>query len=239
MKQHVKLRRPSHATVVAYLALFIAIGGTSAFAASQLGKNSVGPKQLKKNSVTTAKIKKNAVTKPKIKKNAVTSAKIAKGAVTNAKLGDAAVNLAKIAPGTNVIGSVSGGPVSAKQDGPVNPLNAPLTITPVAGQPITVSMEARATLTQIGMNSCVVIIRPVVNGNALGIGEGGSLLVSPDNPPNEVFPNGIPQIDVAFPLGLTHPGQTLNVTVQIFGGETECTAGSTVDQVSLVATQLK
>ena len=54
--------RLTYANVVATLALFIAIGGASAFAASQLGKNSVGTKQLKKNSVTTAKIKKEAVT---------------------------------------------------------------------------------------------------------------------------------------------------------------------------------
>jgi hypothetical protein len=49
-----KLRRPSHTTVVAYLALLVALGG-SAYAASSLAKNSVGSKQLKKNAVTTAK----------------------------------------------------------------------------------------------------------------------------------------------------------------------------------------
>ena len=54
--------RLTYANVVATLALLIAIGGASAFAASQLGKNTVGTKQLKKNSVTTAKIKKQAIT---------------------------------------------------------------------------------------------------------------------------------------------------------------------------------
>ncbi len=57
----------TYANVVASLALFIAIGGASAFAANQLGKNSVGPKQLQKNAVTTAKIKANAVTGAKVK----------------------------------------------------------------------------------------------------------------------------------------------------------------------------
>ena len=52
----------TYANVVATLALFIAVGGASAFAASQLGKNTVGPKQLKKNAVTTAKVKKEAIT---------------------------------------------------------------------------------------------------------------------------------------------------------------------------------
>jgi hypothetical protein len=68
--------RLSYANIVASLALFIAIGGASAFAASQLGKNTVGPKQLKKNAVTTAKIKKEAVTAAKIKKGTLTGAQI-------------------------------------------------------------------------------------------------------------------------------------------------------------------
>jgi hypothetical protein len=66
----------TYANVVATLALFIAIGGASAFAASQLGKNSVGPKQLKKNAVTTAKVKKEAITAAKIKKGTLTGTQI-------------------------------------------------------------------------------------------------------------------------------------------------------------------
>jgi hypothetical protein len=56
MGEHQKLRRPSHATVVAYLALFVALG-SGAYAAGQLSKNSVGSKQLKRNSVTSPKVK--------------------------------------------------------------------------------------------------------------------------------------------------------------------------------------
>jgi hypothetical protein len=66
----------NYANVVATLALVVAVGGTSAFAASQLGKNSVGPKQLKKNSVTTAKVKKEAITAAKVKKGSLTGAQI-------------------------------------------------------------------------------------------------------------------------------------------------------------------
>lgn len=47
---------PSPAMLVAMLALFVALGGSS-YAAVQLGKNSVGAKQLKKNSVTSPKVK--------------------------------------------------------------------------------------------------------------------------------------------------------------------------------------
>ncbi len=50
------MRRPSAALVVASIAVFIALGGTS-YAVSQLPKNSVGTQQLKKSAVTSAKIK--------------------------------------------------------------------------------------------------------------------------------------------------------------------------------------
>src|SRR6476646_3774607 len=63
--------RLSYANVISTLALFLALAGGAAFAAS-LGKNSVGSKQLKKNAVVTAKIKKEAVTGGKVKKDTLT-----------------------------------------------------------------------------------------------------------------------------------------------------------------------
>ncbi len=68
--------RLTYANVMSTIAVFLVVGGATAFGAAQLGKNSVGARQLKTNAVTTAKIKKNAVTAAKIKKNAVTTAKI-------------------------------------------------------------------------------------------------------------------------------------------------------------------
>jgi hypothetical protein len=68
-------KRLTFANVMSMIAVFVALGAT-AFAATQLPKNSVGSKQLKKNSVTAAKIKKNAVTGAKIKKDTVTGAKV-------------------------------------------------------------------------------------------------------------------------------------------------------------------
>jgi hypothetical protein len=69
-------QRLTYSNVVATLALFLVLTGATAFAASQLGKNSVGSKQLKKNAVTAAKIKKLAITTAKIKGDAVTGAKV-------------------------------------------------------------------------------------------------------------------------------------------------------------------
>jgi hypothetical protein len=74
-------KRLTYANVMSSIAIFLALAGASAFAATQLEKNSVGPKQLKKNAVTTAKLKKNAVTKAKIKNGAVNGPKIADGSI--------------------------------------------------------------------------------------------------------------------------------------------------------------
>ena len=71
--------RLSYANVVATLALIIAVGGASAFAATQLAKNSVGAKQLKKNAVTTAKVKKEAITAAKVRKGTLTGKQINAG----------------------------------------------------------------------------------------------------------------------------------------------------------------
>src|SRR6478735_9273832 len=70
--------RLSYANVISTLALFLALAGGAAFAAS-LGKNSVGSKQLKKNAVITAKIKKEAVTGGKVKKDTLTGTQINEG----------------------------------------------------------------------------------------------------------------------------------------------------------------
>ena len=50
------MRRPSHATIVAYLALFVALGGTS-YAAITLKRGSVKGKHIAKNAVTSPKVK--------------------------------------------------------------------------------------------------------------------------------------------------------------------------------------
>ena len=64
-----RLHKPSPAFVLALVALFVALGGTS-YAALSIPANSVGSKQLKKNAVTTKKIKNGAVTASKLASSA-------------------------------------------------------------------------------------------------------------------------------------------------------------------------
>ncbi len=92
--------RLTYANVMSSLAVFLVLGGATAVAANQLGKNSVGTQQLKKNAVTTAKIKKNAVATAKIKKNAINTARLRKNAVSRGKIRNGAVDGSKIADGS-------------------------------------------------------------------------------------------------------------------------------------------
>jgi hypothetical protein len=76
--------------LVAYLALFISLGGTT-YAATSLPANSVGAKQLRKNAVLTSKIKDGAVTEAKIADNAVTGANVTDDSLTGADILEASL----------------------------------------------------------------------------------------------------------------------------------------------------
>ncbi len=96
-------KRITYANVTSTLALLIALGMGSAYAASHLAPKSVGAKQLRPGAVTADKIRKNAVTAPKIEGLAIKQGKIAVGAVTAAKIANGAVGAEKLP--SAVIGS--------------------------------------------------------------------------------------------------------------------------------------
>jgi hypothetical protein len=73
-----RLRRPRHGTVVAYVALFAALGGTS-YAAATLPRNSVGSSQIRAGSVTSSKLANFSVTSAKVRNGSLTAADFAKG----------------------------------------------------------------------------------------------------------------------------------------------------------------
>jgi hypothetical protein len=90
-------KRLTYANVMSSIAVFLVIGGATAFAA--LGKNTVGTKQLKTNAVTTAKIKKEAITGAKIKKGTITGASLnlgTLGTVPSATSATSAANAEKL-----------------------------------------------------------------------------------------------------------------------------------------------
>ncbi|HET6998309.1 MAG TPA: hypothetical protein VFI03_06930 [Solirubrobacterales bacterium] len=83
-------KRLTYANVMSSIAVFLILGGATAFAATKIGAN-----QLKANSVKTGKIVKEAVTAGKIKKAAIATSKLANDAVTTNKLANDAVTGAK------------------------------------------------------------------------------------------------------------------------------------------------
>jgi len=106
--------RPTPATVIACIALAVALGGTG-YAATALPKNSVGAKQLKKNAVINSKIKNGAVTGAKVKADSLTGANILEsslGKVASASSADSATNAthatnATTAANANLLGGLA------------------------------------------------------------------------------------------------------------------------------------
>lgn len=75
-------KRSTYANVMSSLAVFLVLGGATAFAATHLGKNSVGTAQLKPGAVTTAKLRSHAVDGSKIADGSITGSDIAPGSIT-------------------------------------------------------------------------------------------------------------------------------------------------------------
>ena len=76
------LHRPSPATVVACIALLLAMGGTGfAAATAALAPNSVGTVQLRDGAVTNAKLRRNAVTSDKVANRSLTRLDFAPGQI--------------------------------------------------------------------------------------------------------------------------------------------------------------
>ena len=83
-----RMGRPSPALVVAFVALFVALGGTG-YAALQLPKNSVGSKQIRKGAVKTSEIANNAVTGRKVRPRSLTAADFRVGSLPRGERGPA------------------------------------------------------------------------------------------------------------------------------------------------------
>jgi hypothetical protein len=81
LRERVLAYRPSAAMIVALIALFVALGGTT-YAVRGLPRKSVGSAQLKRNAVRTQNIKARNVTKSRIARGAVDSSIVASNSLT-------------------------------------------------------------------------------------------------------------------------------------------------------------
>jgi hypothetical protein len=88
-------KRLTYANVMSSIAVFLVLGGASAYAVKKVGSN-----EIKGNSITTGKLKKEAVTRAKIKKSSIDSSRLANNAVTTTKIADDAVTGDKVKEST-------------------------------------------------------------------------------------------------------------------------------------------
>jgi hypothetical protein len=109
------LKRLTYANVLSTIALFLALGGATAFAVNQLPKRSVGARQLRPGAITADKIRKNAVTSPKLEALSVKSGKLANGAVKEAKLANASVTSQKLTSASVTTEKIAQGAVMGNQ----------------------------------------------------------------------------------------------------------------------------
>jgi hypothetical protein len=211
--------RLTYANVAATIALFLAVGGGTVYAALGLGKNDVHSKNLAPRAVKASDIAKNAVSSPKIKDGSVQAADIAAGVIAN----DIA----------DVTGSATGGPkgsVNTNTTSPL-PLTGTTTFTPQAGQVSALAAQAQFTVaTTNALNFCQPAVFLLVNGQSTRV------FLSPDNVNSTTLVTRSAN-DADGPLGLISPGTPLTVTAQL-RGDTDCTATSKLDRVEVRIVQI-
>jgi hypothetical protein len=110
------MRRPSHGTVVAYVSLFVALGGTSV-AAVTIAKNAVVSRSIKDGQVKTADLGANAVTSAKVKAGSLLASDLKAGELPAAVPGPQGPAGASGAAGPAGTPGVKGDPGTPGADG--------------------------------------------------------------------------------------------------------------------------
>jgi hypothetical protein len=113
-------RRPTATLVIASLALFMSLGGTS-YAAVKA--KSIGTKQLKNNAVTSGKIARNGVTASDIRAGVIDASKIRAGAVDGSKIRAGAIGSQQIADASIGAQDIQPGSLGAREIAP-NSINS-------------------------------------------------------------------------------------------------------------------
>jgi hypothetical protein len=209
----------TYANVAATIALVLAVGGGTVYAAAQLGKNDVHSRNIARGAVKKSDLHKNAVTSHKIKNKTIRPADLA-GVLINDIV--------------DVTGSATGGPQSAINTATTSPLplKGTTTFTPKAGQVGAVAAEAQFTIaTTNAMQFCQPAVRLLVNGAPTRI------FVEPDDQGNSTTLVTTTGSDAGGPFGLLSPGTPLTVTAQL-QGDADCTADSRLDRIEVRIVQI-
>jgi hypothetical protein len=192
-------QRLTYANVMSSIAVFLILGGATAFAATKIGAN-----EIKANSIKTGKIVKEAVTAGKIKNSAITNSKIADNAVTTTKIADNAVTTTKIADnavtGTKIVDNAVTGTKIANGAVSAGKLAADAQPTPVAAFQVNGSNGAL-----LGATPGVVVLRIGTGAYCVGVpfvAKGGAVSTRGDTAAGTTAQTTVP----ADGNCSTHPG---------------------------------
>jgi hypothetical protein len=209
-----KLRpRLTYANVAATIALFLAVGGGTVYAAFNLGKNDVHSKNIAPKAVKTSDLAKDAVTSPKIKDGAVQAADIAAGVIAND------------------IADATGGPRGSLNTSTTSPLplSGTTTFTPQGGQVSALAAQAQFTVAATTA-FCSPAVFLLLNGQPTRV------FLSPNDVDSTTLVTQLAN-DADGPFGLINPGTPLTITAQL-RGDPDCTASSKLDRVEIRIVQI-
>lgn len=230
-----KRPRLTYANIVSTLALFLALGGGAAYAASKVSSS-----DLAKGAVHTSNVFKRAITSGKLAVGAVRSNQVVDGAIGSKQLANSAVGtkqIANAAIGSKQIGAAAVAPsnlefpvfYAASPKGGSAPVTAGPDPYPLAGDTWTQSPGqievvfgaaiARVAYDGSGAGSCQVFFEVFLNGQQ--VGGGGISTSSTSLEPIEQTIGAQPQIDPVAPI-------TNHLTVRS-GSNGACTPDSTID----------
>jgi hypothetical protein len=213
--------RLTYANVVATLALVLAIGGGTVYAALRLSKDAVHSKNIAAGAVKKSDLGKNAVTSPKMKDGTIKADDIAAGVIPQLD--------------ADVTGSATAGPqggVNTIASSPL-PLSGTTTFTPRAGDVSALAAEGRFTIaTTNPAESCQPAVRLFLDG------EPTRIFVDPESGEDSTTLVQSPGRDAAGPYGLIDPDTPLTITAEL-RGDIHCTADSQLDRLEVKIVQIR
>ncbi|MCB0874908.1 MAG: hypothetical protein R2718_03630 [Solirubrobacterales bacterium] len=213
--------RLTYANVVATLALVLALGGGTVYAAIKLGKNDVKSRNIAPGAVQNSDLDKNAVKGPNIKNGAIESGDLS----------------AKLLEGLDV--DVTGSAKSGAQGG-INadtstplPLSGKTTIRPRSGSVGALVAEGRFTIASTDpAEYCQPAIFLLLNGDPTRV------FVTPDSEGNSTTLETSLGRDADGPFGLISPKTPLEITAELRGDE-DCTPDSQLDRLEVRIVQIR
>jgi hypothetical protein len=157
-----RLRRPSPATVISLIALFVALGGTAY--ALKLGRHSVGTRQLKFKSVGTKQLKNNAVSGAKVQDQTLDGSDINQATLTKVP-GTVKPFTAALAANQSLNSTINGVTLTETANGSGGCTAVQLTV-PKAGSAIAGNNATSSSLTSMAPDD--TFIAGILNGDDLG-----------------------------------------------------------------------